>query len=111
MDWKELLGQLVNKQQVDQVKLLQCGQCKTTLQYIFEVGKMGCPQCYDTFSSVLKKLVEQMQFKHVGKYPKNGEVKELEQQMIIAALEGRFEEAEGIQEKIKRLRGKCERNK
>jgi len=107
MYWEDLLNALLtnmHQQQFDHAKRLRCGECKITLQQIVEVGKIGCPQCYGAFSFILKHFVEQMQFTHVGKRPKNAEIKELEQQAVAAALEGRFEDASSIKDEIKRLR-------
>src|SRR5579872_3972829 len=99
MNWKEILTQLFKDQQ--QAKRLRCEGCKINLEYVLDVGKLGCPKCYITFLPILKRLVEQTRLKHVGKQPKNKFVTELEQQMMIAALEGRFEDAENIKMQIK----------
>lgn len=107
MDWKDLLQQLftaLHQQQFDQALRLRCGRCMTPIKRVLEVGKLSCPQCYDAFSPVLKRIVGQMNFKHVGKRPKSGEIQNLEQQMAIAALEGRFDDAQRLRETITRLR-------
>jgi len=107
-DWKDLLNQLfteLHKQKFDAAKRLRCGHCKATLEDVLKVGRLGCPQCYDIFGSTLRRLVDQMNNKHVGKRPKSGIVKELEERMATAALDGRYEDAEQLRDAIKRLRG------
>ncbi len=105
MNWLEVLATLINQQQLEQAKRLQCGVCKASLQNVIDVGKMGCPACYDMFAPILVRFVEQMQSKHVGKHPKGEIVRGLEEEAVVAALEGRFEDAESIKDRIKGLRG------
>lgn len=106
-DWKDLLDKLftaLHKQKFEEANQLRCGVCKSTLEDILKIGRLGCPQCYDIFGSTLRRLVEQMNTRHVGKRPKSGAIKTLEKQMVTAALEGHYKEADRLRDEIKRLK-------
>ena len=110
-DWKDLLNQLfttLQQKKFDHAKRLRCGNCRTTLEDVLKVGRLGCTQCYDIFGSTLCLIVEQMKAKHCGKSPKHKEIRaqtmSLEDEMTTTALEGRFEDADRLCNEIKKLR-------
>ncbi len=82
---------------------MKCESCKTTIDYVIKTGKLGCAKCYDIFHPVLRELITQLNFKHIGKKPKSFKIRELEDKMTAAALEGRFEDAEKLRKEIKNV--------
>lgn len=48
----------------------ECAGCHSTLGKFRESGKLGCPQCYDTFAAHLKDLLRRLHgsSQHAGKY-------------------------------------------
>ncbi len=104
-NFKFLVDQLFiafyNKQ-VESMK--KCEVCNTTLGYLIEHGRLGCPECYGVFKNYLKEVVVQMNDKHVGKKPKGSYIVELEQKMVSLALEGLEEEAVKIKDEIRSLK-------
>ncbi len=97
MNYEKLLADLKQQFQTkSQSKYTKC-ECGTSLQYVLEVGRVGCPKCYLTFKSTLESLVPQLKDKHCGKYPKNHTIsKKLGEKVINLALEGRFDEIRNI---------------
>jgi protein arginine kinase activator len=104
-DWKDVLDKLFAHQKFEQVKRLHCSSCKITFEEIIKIGRLGCSKCYDIFGPTLRQLLEQINAKHVGKRPKGRAIMALEDQMTTAALDGRFEDAGGFRDEIKKIRG------
>ncbi len=103
---KFLLDQLfisMSNKQIESRK--KCDGCEISLGYLLQSGRLGCSQCYESFKEVLKDMVLQMNFKHIGKRPKMNHIIELEQKMVSLALEGLEEEAMKIRDEIRGLRG------
>lgn len=109
MKWEEMIAQFFNaltKQKMEQAKKLRCGNCKITLGEVLQVGRLGCPECYNIFGSTLRGLVEQIgNNQHVGKRPKGKSIADLEDRMIHAAIDGNDEEAGRLADEIKKLKG------
>lgn len=95
MNYEKLLSDLKQQFQAkSQSKYTKC-ECGTLLQYVLEVGRVGCSKCYTTFKPTLESLVPQLKDKHCGKYPKRY-VKKLEEKIVNLALEGKFDEIRDI---------------
>lgn len=82
----------------------RCEICKTTLQYVLKVGRLGCPECYKAFRHILVQLIPQMQQVHVGKRPTGNKIRVLEDMMVKAALGGQYEDAFQFRNQIKELK-------
>ena len=99
----------------EQVENLVCPVCKTSLKEFKSTGKLGCPNCYDTFreeiANVIKRIAPFETHKQETLKPKKVE-KKLTKEEKIAALraemkqavsEERYEDAAKIKKQIAKL--------
>ena len=94
---------------------VRCPGCGCSFDDIAQVGKAGCPQCYETFYDRLLPTLQRIhgRSRHVGRVPsaaspetkKENEIEQLKAQMERAIAEQAFEEAARLRDEIKRLEG------
>lgn len=95
----------------------KCSLCALTFNDILSMGKVGCPECYNTFREELKNTIRSIHgtAKHAGLTPLgNFEFKEEKQLSEEEVLRGKlneaisaenYEEAAALRDKIKALKG------
>ena len=93
--------------------VLTCPACGFTSAQLKKIGRMGCPQCYETFQDGLDQLLSSMHkgTRHMGKIParaiadsrKNASLEELKHALQSAITEERYEEAARIKKEIQAL--------
>lgn len=107
------------KQQSNTQTTASCPGCGFTFRQFLNEGKLGCPKCYDTFSSKLPQVLEKIQSgtKHNGKVPgssKNNylllkkQIETTREQLQLAIVEERFEDAAKLRDEIKEMERKLE---
>ena len=97
-------------------KLKICSNCGIKFEEIVKSKKYGCDNCYKTFRKESLEIFEKCQFenKHIGKIPAAWEKEFLKQnasiqiallneEMRIAIMNERYEDAAAIQNKIKEI--------
>ena len=112
----------------NEVKDITCKSCGLSFDDIVNNGRLGCPDCYDTFESRLDPILKRMQGsnRHIGrlgeipekkvnvkkpvakkaKEPKKDEeskIEKLEKDLKEAVKEERYEDAAKIRDEIKKL--------
>ena len=90
---------------------LKCPRCGFTQADFKKAGRLGCPECYQTFSEALGGLLKTMHkgTRHVGKVPEalkqsrdlSDQVKELQDKLNKAIAAEDFEEAALLRDEIK----------
>jgi protein arginine kinase activator len=90
---------------------LKCSRCGFTQADFKKAGRLGCPECYQTFSEALGGLLKTMHkgTHHVGKVPEafrqgrdlSDRVKELQEKLNKAITAEDFEEAALLRDEIK----------
>jgi len=90
---------------------LKCGRCGFTQADFKKAGRLGCPECYKTFSEALQGLIKTMHkgTHHVGKVPESlrqsrdlsDRLKTLQKKLSKAIDEEDFEEAAILRDEIK----------
>ena len=106
---------------------LKCKGCSNTFEDILEMGKFGCPECYETFENEIDELLNRMhgRNRHVGrlgsgekvkvennsnttekienKKPENKKLEELKAKLKDLIKEENYEEAAKVRDEIKKL--------
>jgi protein arginine kinase activator len=96
-----------------------CANCGFTQSQLKKIGRMGCPECYQTFRDGLDSLLSAMHkgTEHTGKSPGGkGAVRvvpptsatDLREQLQTAVAEERYEDAARLKAKIDALATKAE---
>ncbi|MBI4398386.1 MAG: UvrB/UvrC motif-containing protein [Candidatus Omnitrophica bacterium] len=97
---------------------LRCKSCGISFDEFGKSGRLGCPQCYQTFAKLLAPLIKRIHraTQHVGKRPTkvSGEVKfhmelrELHERLRKLVEQEAFEDAARVRDQIRQLeeRGK-----
>jgi protein arginine kinase activator len=95
-----------------------CPSCGMTLAQFIHSGRIGCPECYEFFYTLLAKLLEHLHEgadKHVGKRPKRGSLETMKNSLIVlrkkmdaAVKEERYEDAAKIRDQINAITAKLE---
>lgn len=111
----KLLG-LGATQEIEQAggeKGLRCPVCGFTQSDFRKAGRLGCPECYETFAEPLKAVLQTMHkgTRHVGKVPETqrqghnlaAELKQLQQKLAKAIELENFEEAAVLRDEIKQI--------
>lgn len=103
-----------NDRDTDEPRII-CTRCKTTESEFLKQGKLGCEECYTTFSTRLDPLVRRIHgsTKHNGKVPGSFEpvsdtVEDLEKLKIKleeAVADEKYEEAAVIRDLIRGMEG------
>lgn len=84
---------------------MQCPACGFTSEDVRKTGRLGCPECYEAFSSMLQEVLNDCQkgLHHSGKIPSKmqGVRKDrLEKELRQAIAEERFEDAAKIRDQL-----------
>ncbi|WAH37365.1 UvrB/UvrC motif-containing protein [Alicyclobacillus dauci] len=98
-DFNKLLSGLLNMESSSgyapvQTGNLRCATCGMTYNQFTQIGRFGCPDCYDNFSSRLEPLLRRIQTAgtHTGKVPvKSGD--QINQQRKLEALKRELQQA------------------
>lgn len=99
---------------------LECPVCNLTFGKFLEIGKFGCPTCYDTFHKRLPQVFGKLhngQSTHTGKIPASfnkmylikRKVEEIRLKMQEAVEEERFEDAATLRDEANKLQQRLER--
>lgn len=96
----------------------KCSLCALTFNDILSMGKVGCPECYNTFKEELGDTIRSIHgtMKHIGLSPigntndtatpkKETEEEILRERLNAAILDENYEEAAVIRDQIKALKG------
>lgn len=102
---------------LSEVKSIACPECRTTLDTFRKEGKLGCPDCYETFRDSLRPFFKKSQegTSHVGKTPtdevkkeeapESEEVKALKAKLAELIKEEKYEEAAKVRDELKKAEG------
>jgi protein arginine kinase activator len=95
---------------------LKCPHCGFTQADFKKAGRLGCPDCYNTFADGLETLLRSMHknTRHVGKIPHvlkqsqdlHDRLKSLEKKLDKAVADENFESAVNLRDEIKELKSK-----
>lgn len=87
-----------------------CLVCGLTYEKFKEIGKLGCPDCFQTFKDTLVYLLRRMHgsIQHIGKNPaqvsdlvfRNKQILELRQQLLYAIKSEDYEQAAKLRDLI-----------
>lgn len=89
-----------------------CPNCHMRRSDFRKTSRLGCAQCYETFSDELTPLLAEMQkgSQHVGKAPKSekilGEIASLRRKLDEAVASQNFEEAARLRDAIRGMKEK-----
>lgn len=112
---KEIVG--------EEKPLTKCPNCGFTYEEFSRTGRLGCAECYETFSKFLLPLIKRVQhsLQHVGKRPSRlappaparpqQELKELHHRLAKLIQKEEFEEAARLRDHIKHLEEKLKKGK
>ena len=99
---------------LDLTEVVRCEACGFTQKDFEKFGRFGCPECYETFASILKPIVEKLQSdsQHLGKIPAkamaenliNDRIRQLEDKMEQAVASERYEDAASFRDKISAIK-------
>ena len=91
---------------------LKCARCGFTQADFKKAGRLGCPECYQTFSDALEGLLKTMHkgTRHIGKAPEalrksrdaSDQLKALQKKLNKAIEDEDFEAAAALRDEIKR---------
>jgi protein arginine kinase activator len=114
-DFSSILEPTSDKQDIKDV---QCPECKWTLKALRQTGRVGCPHCYKVFHEVIVNALENMHRGklHVGKKP-NGkcadnspnfmlELMNLQKELDEVIQREEYEKAAKLRDKITNLKKK-----
>lgn len=97
---------------------LKCEVCGMNYSKFKQVGRFGCPHCYESFKSKLLPLLKEIHGHddHVGKIPKRTggvigikkEINKLKEELNILVESEDFEEAAVVRDRIKALQSEME---
>lgn len=97
----------------------KCSLCALTFDDILSLGKVGCPECYNTFREELQNTIRSIHgtAKHSGLSPKNGanvtaqpqaemsKEEKLRAELETAVKNEEYETAAKLRDQIKKLKG------
>ncbi|MDW0116717.1 UvrB/UvrC motif-containing protein [Sporosarcina thermotolerans] len=92
-----------------------CPECELTFRKFLDIGKFGCPTCYDTFRERLPRVFGKLHnghTKHAGKIPVSfnemfavkKKIEEIRIKMQEAIVEERFEDAAALRDEVNELK-------
>jgi protein arginine kinase activator len=97
---------------------LTCPNCGFSAADFKKAGRLGCSQCYVTFSESLENLLKTMHkgTRHVGKVPQSlrqsrdlvERLKQLQKKLDKAVTDEDFEQAAGLRDEIRNTRDQME---
>ncbi len=92
-----------------------CNLCGLSFNDIKKLGKVGCPECYNTFKDELSGIIRQIHgnARHCGSTPVNAvdyskpisKENTLKAQLELAISEERYEDAARLRDEIKSMKG------
>ncbi len=90
-----------------------CPTCHTTMDEIARTGKVGCADCYGTFSGMLMPYIRRIHgnANHTGRTPSrvtvspNKKIRQLEQELAAVIAAQKYERAAEIRDELKQLKG------
>lgn len=95
---------------------LKCPACGYTQSHLKKAGRLGCPECYNTFAEGLEGILKSMHkgSRHVGKVPRAQQsgktvaekIKKLQEELERAVAIEDYERAAVLRDEIKRIRAK-----
>ena len=113
---------------IEQVKDIRCKNCGMSFEDITENGRLGCPECYETFETRLDPILKRIQGanRHTGRIGKinqnkntdkkqnntentkteNTKIAKLEEELKQAVKEERYEDAAKIRDEINKNKEK-----
>ena len=107
------LAELGQPKEASGVGGFKCANCGLTYQDFKRIGRLGCSECYATFSKYLSPLLKKIHgsTQHLGKSPhlvvpkekKKIDLMELRMKLQQAINKEEFEEAARLRDKIKEL--------
>lgn len=89
-----------------EIKFPTCSQCGIGLNVLLDGGKLGCPNCYDSFKQYTDEFLlgYHNSLKHIGKRPKalckKKSLDELQKLLQQAIKEERYEDASSFKKSI-----------
>jgi protein arginine kinase activator len=106
-------AQSVGGERPDSGKGLKCPVCGFTQSELKKTGRLGCSDCYTTFSEGLLPMLRGMHkgVEHVGKLPerqmraqrKEKEIRDCHQELRAAIAAERYEEAAALRDRIRQI--------
>lgn len=101
-------------------KSAKCPTCSFTFRKFLNEGKLGCPQCYETFGKQLPLVLTKIQAgtTHSGKAPGKPnhhnewvqkQIDSTREQLQLAIHEERFEDAADLRDEIREMERRLER--
>ncbi|MBR5011063.1 MAG: UvrB/UvrC motif-containing protein [Clostridia bacterium] len=114
--FSSLFGNTVKKQSTCDVSDKKCSLCALTFKDILSLGKVGCPECYNSFKEELGGTIRSIHgnAKHTGLSPMLYEIKnpapiseedKLKKELAEAITAENYERAATIRDQIKALKG------
>lgn len=104
---EEILSKITNNDKIEVI----CKNCGTKYSEYKRTKKLGCSECYESFSESLVKEIKEIQqgVEHVGKVPvkekgmifKTKQVKKLKEELQKAIIEEEYEKAAILRDQIK----------
>lgn len=104
----------------DKVADIVCPVCKLSLREFKSSGKLGCPNCYESFREEISKLIKRIapyekhkqdvikQIKVKQEETKEEKISALRAEMALAVKEERYEDAAKIKKQIQKMESKDE---
>jgi protein arginine kinase activator len=93
---------------------LRCPRCSFTQEDFKKSGRLGCPECYETFAEGLDGLLKSMHkgTRHIGKIPRaqratvdvTERLKQLNKRLELAVNQEDYEQAALLRDEIKSLK-------
>lgn len=116
------LTDLAKEVTADDRAVAKCQNCGLSYEEFGRTGRLGCAECYESFSKLLWPLIKRVQhsLQHSGKRPSrlapppiraNQDLKELENRLQKSIAHEAFEEAARLRDQIKHLEEKMKRTK
>ena len=109
----DLLLGLGAAQEIEKGSGQKCPACGFTQADFKKTGRLGCPQCYETFAEALGSLLKAMHkgVRHMGKIPSrqmrslrlDQQLKSLQKDLQRAVKEENYEMAARLRDEIKKL--------
>lgn len=115
----EGLSELGVPKPAEKKETLRCKSCGISFDEFGKSGRLGCPECYQTFAKLLTPLIKRIQHstQHFGKKPTkiSGEVKfhmelrELHERLRKLVEQEAFEDAAKVRDLIKQLEDRAKK--
>ena len=104
--------------------VLKCANCGLYYEEFGRTGRLGCPECYESFTTLLLPLIKKVQhaIRHAGKRPASlppassparvtHDLKELQNRLRKMIQQEAFEEAAKVRDQILQLEEKLKKGK